>query len=93
MHVEHPVDVNCNFLCFNYQNACVGFNFREKTKAINCQLTNTTKKRNYKEEGEWTLYLDVDAVSIKLANIRRKKHKNNYFAFIFVFYYEKPEFF
>ncbi|CAB3984479.1 Hypothetical predicted protein, partial [Paramuricea clavata] len=63
-NVEHPVHVNCNFLCVNDNvSKCVGFNFREKTKgkAINCQLTNNTKKRKYKEEGEWTLYRDVDA--------------------------------
>ncbi|CAB4021381.1 Hypothetical predicted protein [Paramuricea clavata] len=63
--VERPVHVNCNFFCFNDNNVskCVGFNFREKTKgkAINCQLTNTAKKRNHTEEGEWTLYQDVDA--------------------------------
>ena len=65
--VERPVHVNCNFLCFNDNvSKCVGFNFRAKTKAINCQLTNTTKKRNDTEEGEWTLYWDVDAVRIQL---------------------------
>jgi hypothetical protein len=72
--------VNCNFLCFN-ASKCVGFNFRAKTKAINCQLTNTTKKRKCKEEGEWTLYWDVDgdAVHIKLVET----------AFVFAFSQER----
>ena len=60
-NVEQPVHVLCNLLCFN-ASKCVGFNFRSSTKAINCQLTNTTKNRKVKEEGGWKLFLDIGAV-------------------------------
>ena len=62
--VEQPIQASCNLLCFNVSK-CVGFNFRTKLNEINCQLTNTTKKMIHIEEGEWTLFVDVDAVGLR----------------------------
>ena len=70
--VKQPIQEWCTLLCFNVSK-CVGFNFRIKLNEINCQLTNTTKKRKHIEEGEWTLFLDVDAVGLKLKRILPRK--------------------
>ena len=64
--VEPSVQVNCNHLCYN-EPKCVGFNFRTKTdekQPVNCQLTNTTKRKTNKGPGDWTLFYDVEAVCI-----------------------------
>ena len=62
--VEPSVQVNCNHLCYK-EPKCVGFNFRTKTnekQPVNCQLTNTTRRKTNKRPGDWTLFYDVDAV-------------------------------
>ena len=64
--VEPSVQVNCNHLCYK-EPKCVGFNFRTKTdekQPVNCQLTNTTRRKTNKRPGDWTLFYDVDAVCI-----------------------------
>ena len=62
--VEPSVQVNCHNLCYK-EPKCVGFNFRTKTdekQPVNCQLTNTTRRKTNKRPGDWTLFYDVDAV-------------------------------
>ena len=64
--VEPSVQVNCNYLCHK-EPKCVGFNFRTKTdekQPVNCQLTNTTRRKIDKTRGDWTLFYDVDVVCI-----------------------------
>ena len=63
-NVNPPVQANCNYLCYT-ESKCVGFNFRTKTNdnlAVNCQLTNMSRKRENMEEGEWTFFYNVDEV-------------------------------
>ena len=90
--VEPSVQVNCNHLCYK-EPKCVGFNFRTKTDAkqpVNCQLTNTTRRKTNRRPGDWTLFYDVDAVRIH----RKKSH--SYFEkeisvlkFIYYFYRQR----
>ena len=64
--VEPNVKINCNYLCYK-EPKCVGFNFRTKTdekQPVNCQLTNTIRRKTNRTTGNWTLFHDVDAVCI-----------------------------
>ena len=63
VEVKPNVQVNCNFLCYEEQK-CVGFNFRHITKAENCQLLNSAKGRTSTGGGDWTTFVNVDAVCI-----------------------------
>ena len=63
--VEPNVQVHCNFLCYQ-EPKCVGFNFRHTTKAENCQLVNSTKGRTNTGEGDWTMFVNVNAVCVNL---------------------------
>jgi hypothetical protein len=57
------VQAQCNILCYE-EPKCVAFNFRTRTNVENCQLTHVTKTKNkyIGENGDWTLFHDVEAV-------------------------------
>ena len=63
--VEEPaVHVKCCLLCDN-EPKCVGFNYRTTTmNDENCQLSNVTRNTNTSKTGDWTLFRDVNDVSL-----------------------------
>ena len=63
VEVEPDVQVQCNVLCYQ-EPKCVAFNFRHTTKAENCQLLNSIKGRTSIGGGDWTTFVNVDAVCI-----------------------------
>ncbi|XP_028391512.1 techylectin-5B-like [Dendronephthya gigantea] len=68
------VPIECYELC-QKQPKCVGFNYRDTTNVVNCQLTNITKKRADHNLiiGKWLLMLDEEAAK----NDKEERRKND----------------